>query len=108
MVEQALVDVPDLLDIQGAKREAPPLGWASSRHFHLQELQGFQQMQHGPVVDRQGFGRRLLPEGVSSAALQEGIAVRVEKMTSIGRKAHILVLNAAVDDAEDGEQAAPG
>jgi hypothetical protein len=42
VVEQALVDVPDLLDLQGAKREAPPLGWASTWHFHLQELQGFQ------------------------------------------------------------------
>ena len=108
MVEQALVDVADLLDVQGAEGEAARLGWAAARHFHLQDLQRFEQVQHGAVVDRQRLGGRLAPGRAGRAPFQEREAVGVEEVAAVGGQAQILVLDAAVDGAEGGQQAAPG
>src|SRR3989442_12544411 len=67
VIAQTLVDVADLLDVQGAEGETALLGRSATRHFDLQELQGFEQVQHGAVVDQERLGGRLLPGGARGA-----------------------------------------
>jgi hypothetical protein len=50
VVEQALVDVPDLLDVESTERESARLGGAAARHSDTENLQRFQQMEYGAIV----------------------------------------------------------
>ena len=52
-----------------------------------------------------GVLRQLAARG---AAFEEGIAVGVEQRAAVGRQQQVLVLDAAMDGAEGGEQARPG
>lgn len=52
VVEQALVDVADLLDVQGPVRQPLGLGRAGAAALAAQHLEGVEQVQDGPVVDR--------------------------------------------------------
>jgi hypothetical protein len=61
MVQQALVDVADLFDVQGAEGEAAGFGGATARDLHLEELEGLQEVEHGAVMDRQRLGGRCQP-----------------------------------------------
>ena len=69
-LEQTLVDVADLLDVQGAERQ--PAALATEVHL----LYGLEHPQHGAVVDR---GRR------PAAALQPGVAAGVEQSAAVRR-----------------------
>jgi hypothetical protein len=95
----------DLLDVQRPVGQPLCLGRAGSAALAPQHLEGIQQMQHGPVVDRHRFvggGHARL------AALQEWEAVGVEQAAAVGGQPELLVLHPAVDHAEGGEQALPG
>ena len=70
MVEQALVDMADLLNVEGTERQAAWLR-RPSRHLHLEYLQRFQQVQHGAVINRQWLGLRRLPARVGRPPFQE-------------------------------------
>jgi len=106
VVEQALVDVADLLDVEGAEAEPPRLRPAGG--LDLQPLQGVEQMQHDAVVDGQRVGRRGAPRRAGGAPFEEGEAVGVEEAAAVGRQAQVLVADAAEDGAEGGQQARPG
>ena len=86
MVEQALVDVADLLDVQRPEADPPGLGGAAARHPHLQELQRFEQVQHRAVVHRQRLGLGLPPGRPRLAAFEEREAVGVEQAAAVGRE----------------------
>lgn len=98
--EQALVDVADLLDIQGT--EAQPTALSTS----LDVLDGAKHPQHGAVVDS-GYPAAGINCG-ATAAFQPGEAIGVEHAAAVGGHAQILVGDALVDGAGDGEQAVPG
>src|SRR5258708_9004349 len=72
MIQQALVDVADLLDIQATEGETARLDRATGDPG-LQELQGVEQVQYRAVVDEQGRGGDIAPGGAGLAALEEGI-----------------------------------
>src|SRR5260221_8293006 len=55
VIQQAFVDVADLLDIQATEGETARLDRATGDPG-LQELQGVEQVQHRAVVDEQGRG----------------------------------------------------
>ncbi len=52
VVQQTFVDVADLLDVQRTETQSPCLRRPAARHFHLQHLQRFEQMQDGAVLDQ--------------------------------------------------------
>ena len=52
VVKQTLVDTPDLEDRQGTEAELAGSGWAPTREFDLEHLEGVQQVQDGAVIDR--------------------------------------------------------
>ncbi|WP_205704007.1 hypothetical protein [Candidatus Chloroploca sp. Khr17] len=108
MIKQTLVDVADLLDVEGTEGEPPRLGGAAARNFHPQDLECLEQVEDGAVVDRQWVRRHIDPAGIWGTSFEEGEAVGIEEVAAIGRQAQILVLHAARDSAEGSQQTAPG
>ena len=106
VVEQALVDVADLLDIQRAKRETPRLH--AARTSHLKVLQREEQVQHRAVIDGQRLGLNLKPVRALRATLQKGKAVGIKEVAIVGAQAQVLVADSAVDHTKQAEQARPG
>ena len=98
----------DLLDVEGTEAEAETLTFAGAGEFGFERLERFEQVEDDPVVDFQRLGGGGLPRGVGRAAFEERVAVRVKEAAAVGREAEFVVLDAAVDGAEGGEQAAPG
>ncbi len=68
VIKQAFVDVADLLYVEGAEREAAAFGWSASWHAHLEKLQGFEQVQHGTIIDGNGLRLCIAPGCAGSAA----------------------------------------
>ncbi len=97
MVEQALIDMADLLYVQGAKTEAAQL-LAAPGDLHLQVLQRLEQMQHRAVVDLE---RGALP-------FQKREAARVEQPAAVRGHKPAVVIDAAIDGAEGRQQPRPG
>ena len=79
MVEQALVDVADLLDVERL------IGEQHARAAVLERLERVEQVQHRAVIDRQRVGRLLVPAAARPAALEERVAVGVEQAAAVGR-----------------------
>ena len=105
VVEQALVDVADLLDVECP--EAQPAGLA----VHFEVLERPEQVQHRPVVDRQRGSElleRILPRRPRPAAFEEREPVGVEQLAGIGQQLEPLVPHPAVDRPEGREQPHPG
>ena len=105
VVEQALVDVADLLDVERAERQPHARAVLAAL---VERLQRVEQVQHRAVVDRQRLGRRRAPVGAGRAAFEEREAVGVEQAAAVGGQAQRVVLDAAVHGAEEREQAVPG
>ena len=103
VVEQALVDVADLLDVERA------VGQQHARAALVERLQRVEQVQHRAVVDRQRVRRASSRQLVSGgAAFEERVAVGVEQAAAVGGQAQRVVLDAAVHGAEQREHAVPG
>ena len=66
MIEQAFVDMPDLLDIEGTEAETARFGLTAEAN--LEQLQRFEQMQDGAVIDLQRIRRRIAPQLCPSRA----------------------------------------
>ena len=75
-LQQALVDVADLLHVQRTVGQSPALVL----------LDGFQQQQHGTVVDGQRVSDIDLPVGALGTAFQEGEPIRVEQRATQSRQ----------------------
>ena len=99
--EQALIDVADLLHVQGAEGEAAAL--AADDHV----LDGAEHPQHGAVVHggRPGRGGGRASVG---AAFEPWIAVGVEQAAAVGGQPQVLVGDTGVDGAGDCEEPVPG
>ena len=98
--QQALVDVADLLHVEGAERQPPAL--AADLHV----LDGAQHPQHGPVVHGGRAGRR---SGVVCAtAFEPWVAVGVEQAAAVGGQPQVLVRDTGVYGAGQREQPVPG
>ena len=108
MVEQAFVDVANLLDVEGAEREPPRFGGAAAWHCDAEDLERLQQVQHRAIVHRQGPGVGRFPVRFLRTAFEEGEAVGVEEVATVGRQAQILVLHTSEDSAKGRQEAAPG
>ena len=108
MVKQALVDVADLLDVEGAEAESARLRGATARDSHLQVLQRLEQVQDSAVVDRQRLGGGRAPARSCGPSLQERKLIGVEEASAVCREGQPIVLHPAVDGTEGGQQAAPG
>jgi hypothetical protein len=68
-------------------------------------------VEDGAIVDRERGGGDVAPGGARGglwAALEEGVLVGVEEGAAVSGEAQVLVGDAAVDGAAEGEQAAPG
>ena len=88
-LQQALVHVPDLLDVQALVGQ--PFGGAAAAP---QDEQGAEDLVHDPVGDGEPF--------------QPRVARGVEQAAAVGRDAHVDVLAAFVHGGEGGQQAGPG
>jgi hypothetical protein len=53
MIQQAFIDMPNLLNIQRPKRQPTRLYATAARNPNLQNLQRFEQMQDNSIVDSQ-------------------------------------------------------
>ena len=84
--------------------EAEPPGLT----LHFQVLERTEQVQHGAVIHRERVGGRVAPGRARLAAFQEREPVGIEQVAAVGRQLHPLVLHAAVDGPEGGQQADPG
>jgi len=51
----------DLLDVQCPEAEASGFGRPATGNLDVEDLEGFQQVQDGAVIDRQRVGGRLTP-----------------------------------------------
>ena len=102
VVEQALVDVADLLDVERL------VGEQHARAALLERLQRVEQVQHRAVVDRQRVRRLLVPAAAGLAALEERVAVGVEQPAAVGGQPQRVVLDPAVHGAEQREDPVPG
>ncbi len=78
VVEQALVDVADLLDVERAEAERRALRCRAGT-LHLEQLERVEHVQHGAVVDRQRTGGRARASGAVRAPFEEREAVGVEE-----------------------------
>ena len=85
--EQALVDVADLLDGQGAERDRAQLAGDGDG------LHGAEHVQDGAVVD----GQR-----------EPGVGVRVEQRSVVGDQVELGMGHAPVDDGEQSQEPVPG
>ena len=74
----------------------------------LQNLEGFEQVQHRAVAHRQRRGLGGLPARAELAAFEEREAVGVEEAAAVGRELEPVVLDTAVDGPERGQQPSPG
>jgi hypothetical protein len=61
VVEEALVDVPDLLYVQRPEGESPRLGRTTAGNLDAEDLESFEQVEHVAVVDGKGLGWLLAP-----------------------------------------------
>ena len=98
-VQQAFVDMADLLHIQAPEGQAHRFVTAGGLAV-AQELQGLQHVQDHAVVHGQGPGRRIAPAAALRTAFQKGIGIGIEKRAAVGGQAQVLVADAAVDGAE--------
>ena len=78
VVEQTLVDVANLFNVQRPEAESPGLRRTATGHLDLKKLEGFQQVQDCPVVDRQRIGQRVPPGRLRLTPLQKRKAVGIE------------------------------
>ena len=101
VVEQALVDVADLLDVERA------VGQQHARAALVERLQRVEQVQHRAVVDGQRVGARVAPARARRAAFEERVAVGIEEAAAVGEQAQRVVLDAAVHGAKQREHAVP-
>ncbi len=118
VVEEAFVAVADLLDVEGLV--ADPLGDPAAAGLDLDGEEGVEDGEDGAVVD----GNR--PSGADdgvvggaevdaaddhvvgrSAAFEEREPVGVEEAAAVGGEGEAVVVGAAVDSPEGGEQAVP-
>ncbi|MEZ5264672.1 MAG: hypothetical protein R2755_23475 [Acidimicrobiales bacterium] len=119
VVEEALVAVADLFDVEGLVGD--PSGDLGAARLHMHGEQGVEDCEDGAVVDGDGasrsrFGLRVGAEADapsddvvgSTAAFEEGEAVGVEEAAAIGGKGEPVVVDAAVNGSEGGEEAMPG
>ena len=100
VVEEPLVDVPNLLDVKGAEREPPRLHRATAWRLHLQELECFEEVQDRTVAHRERVGGGGSPSRAVRAPLEEREAVRVEQPATVRRNRHALVAHATMDGTE--------
>ena len=108
VVEQALVDVADLLDAELTEAELASFSRTAARQPHLENLERFEQVQHRAVADRQRRGLGLLPGRSPLSAFQERKAVGVEEAAAVGWELEAVMFHAAIDGPEGGQQAGPG
>jgi hypothetical protein len=108
VIEQAFVNVADLFDVEGAEGDAPRFRGAAAWDAHSEELEGFEQVEDHAVVHRQRVGRGIAPAAGGFTAFEERVAIGIEKRSAVGRETHGLVLHAAVDGTEGGQQTRPG
>ena len=92
MVEQALVDVTDLLHPEGTEGERPAL--APARHLDLEHLERIENVKHHAVGD---------PQRAASNRLEERIAIGVEEPAAIARQAYAVVRPRRVEPAAVAE-----
>ena len=107
VVEQPLIDVPDLEDRQGTEAELAGRGWSPARQPDLEHLEGFQQVQHGAVIDRDRLAGRVLPPRPGGSPFEEREPIRVEQFALVGGELEPVVLDAPVHRPEGRQQAAP-
>ena len=105
MVEQTLVDVPDLLDAEGL--EAQLAGEGLAAEADPQSLERVEHVQHGAVVDRQRLRIAIPPGRAGVATLEEREAVGVEELSAVALDREAIEGDAAVHHAEEGEQSIP-
>ena len=105
MVEQALVDVADLLDVEGAVAETTRLGDAAVAE--AEDLERVEDREDRSVVDRQWVRLVRPPRLAVASPLEERIPIRIEQAAAVGRQPERLVLDAAVDRPEGCEQPMP-
>src|SRR5262249_1219717 len=103
MVQEALVDVPDLLNVESTERKAARLGWSAARNPHTENLQCFQQVKHDTVVnfERRCGGRP--PSRIFCATFEKRITVGIEQGTTIRWKSHRFMLYSPVYRAESSK-----
>src|ERR1039458_6138603 len=70
MVKQSFIHVADLFHVKSAEAQTPPFSWSAAVHLHLQKLQGFERMQHSPIVDRKWARLCRLPRGFGRTPLR--------------------------------------
>jgi hypothetical protein len=108
VIQQAFIDVADLLDVERAEGKPASLGWAAAGELGAEDLQGLQKVENDTVVDVRRLGGRGAPLGACGAAFQERVTIWIEERAAVSGQAHGIVLHAAMDGAEGGEKAAPG
>ena len=108
VVEQTLVDVADLLDVERAERKAPRFCGPAARDFDPQTCSASSRCRTTRLLIGSGSAACVCQMMCRRAAFEERIAVGIEQRAAVGRQPQGLVLDAAVDGAEGGEQASPG
>src|SRR5258706_16313176 len=106
MVEKALVDVADLLDVKGSEGEAASL--SDTTFADLENLEGGEDGQDGAVIDRERFTGHVPPRLTGAPTFEERVAVRVEEAAAVSRDAHLVVGEASPHGAEGCGEAGPG
>ena len=87
----------DLLDVERAVGERST----------FERLDGFEQQENGPIVDRQWIGGLGPPSRASLAALQKFEAIRIKERAPHGRHVEIRVTNSRIDSAKRRQEPRP-
>ena len=74
----------DLEDRQSTEAELARRGWSPAWQLDLEHLKGFQQVQHGAVIDRDRLAGRLLPLRPGGSPFEEREPIRVEQFPPVG------------------------
>ncbi len=89
--------MPDLLHVQRPVRERAP----------LEDLNGVEEQEHRPIVDRERLRRRRAPTRPSGSPFEERVAVGIEQRTAERGHRHRRVVYSTVDGTEERQQPRP-
>jgi hypothetical protein len=107
MIQQALIHVTDLLDIEAPEAESPRSDLAATGEFRFEKLHRPKQMKNDAVINAEGMCGDHLPTRAGGAPFEEWEAVGIEERPAVSRETKALVLDATINGAEEGQQAAP-
>src|SRR5438105_3925695 len=106
MVEQSFIDMPDLLNPEGAETQ-PARFWWTSGHFDSENLKRLQQVQNYLIVNRQGIGSGVAPMRSSWPTLKKRKSIWIEQVSTVGRQSQSIVFHSAKDRPKGRKQSTP-